>query len=1381
MLTNCQLCFLLMQFAEKRPEQFTALVEENLASADALVRHQVLQKIGILSTWRFQVSNQDVILDRAHRRPFRLQRPQILFVATDIGSSLFVYEDEDDEYKDINGHAIPLELRRRLSEIGWAEDRVVDRRLQRIRTPMTLLPSQQLERVDFDSDDTIPIPESQSPSPSPEPSPTKGNSPDTSLVRRESIIGRSQAVKRRPVFVATLVSLFPKIASLVTDRDLFVASEAQDVILDFMRDDPSLLARAVFHLISDEQGMLTAFSALRAFLHVRHILPPPMAHHILNHLTGFLKSAMRNTEALNMLRSYGYTVPILSKLVTQVSKMSVREIRRAKVDALFIPSGSLWFPLNAPNGPMFPRQLEDSANPFEDVPPSLVSITLVRTAQNMLFWRMLRKSRQDVKVIRKTMSGFVLPSLSRTVDNTTLALVDLVPVHRNAEASTISTTKVTLTALSLTLARSYLLLIEQIFQSMPRHLNDREELASLMDGINHILCAHGDDIGIVAHSMLALMTASTRFKRLFLSGGYTLFMPAVIKIYVEAEHHSNIRHAIEYAATRFYALHEEAFAFQTFDVMAQVLSFPHADGSWVAAGIYNLFAPLSSTFLGFSDAAGIHDLNKPQEREALLVSMAEEVPQFIAALKKNGNTQDKNAVDVTIPEQYEGKRLRVDNLVRLFLTVIAHDSGTQRAEQFLRFLRLLTPSLYGFSRPVQLVLRDGIDALGSILLAKTNTKSKASDGPPSRSTEEEKYQDFTELKDTSTQRSAPGDLLTMRLEYLLLILAFTGVGGQTTHMTPVRIVELMKVLMKDATAAIAERISSFLSDYVKNVLLRESRSPTVKEVVILLDGLGPVASAYATKPGFNLSGLYDSLVQLANNPVYSSEPTFIRLLVSQYCRIGLDACELVASEELLFSFPLRTKVVQLVNCLVPYAGSDILEQVESRVPTYDFLGGIVFPIVLTLKTSSELMQDSQDGWRRDMFSRVWLRLLAYTLSIFDKRGLAAHRRSLSLTNAERRRSQGSRSTSQSIAPLMEWCVALQILKVLIIRAEDEISTGAPELWAHIASLLKLTLADGDAMFATRGRDYSEPPSPAMSPQLGSFGEQQRPIQTFPSTFSSHSRQSLLPPRMIDYLAWSTIQWLWLRRTPLMIPMRIFIQERIANLAAELSIQGTLPLSAGGSPSRPVSTVFSKPRRSMFVPSPASSAASTPRTSMLFNTSMSLPVLSDFAQPGGLSPSQGRQAGFARVSPISPSGRTSQDLNGQKIVHLGPVQSNTSQPRPVSIGSDPGIPATSAKALAKETVVRSPGLIRMTYRRIRTIQHFMGYTTLLPYGGSEYYAQDGLDMEMRVWTKTAAIEAIVDETKELMAEFKENDELGDESMVYIDSQEFLFPVSGSQES
>ncbi|KAJ3556564.1 hypothetical protein NM688_g1961 [Phlebia brevispora] len=1396
-------CFLAMQFAEKKAEQFKVMVEDELSNSDPRVRHHALQKIGTVSTWRFQITTQDVILDRMHRRPFKMQRPPILFVATDIGSSLFIYEDDEDEYKDMNGHVIPLELRRRLSEIGWAEDRIVDRRLQRIKTPMTLLPDQQLERVDFESEESPAFTESQSPSPSPEPSPTKGNASDTSLGRRDSTSsGRSQGVRRRPVFVAALVELFPQVASLLTDRDIFVADTAQEVILDFMRDDPSLLCRTVFHLISgDEQSLMLAFSTLRAFLHIRHTLPPPTAHHILNHLTGFLKSAMRGTDSPESLRGYGYAMPVISRLALQVSKMSMREIRRAKIDTFLIPSGSLWFTPNAPAGPLFPRHLEELINPFESLPSSLVSIVLIRTSQNLLFLRMLKRTPQDVKVVRKTMTRLVLPSLSRSGDDAVLTLMDLVPYRREAALDSTVTRKVTVRALSLTLARSYLLLIEQVFQCMSRHLNDREELASLMDGINRIMVVHGDDIGIVAHVMLgmlqtpvirhpplmnsrpALMTASTRFKRLFLSGGYTLFMPAVIKVYVEAEHHPNIRHAIEYAISRFYALHQDAFIFQTFDVMAQVLTFAHADGSWIASGVFTLFTTLTAPASLAPDAAGIHDLNKPQEQEALMVTIAEEVPQtLIAALKKPGTTQDRNAIDVPIPEQYEGRRLRLDNIVRLFLTVIAHDSGTQRAEQFLKFLRLLAPHLYGASRVVQNVLRDGIDALGSILLVKSSSKSKSSEGPQTRPTEEAKYQAYAEEKEPE-QRTAPGDLLTMRLEYLLLVLAYTGAGGLVAHTTTVRIVEMIKALMKDATSSTSERVSSFLASYVRTVLIREDSPPSVKEVITLLEALAPLTGAYATKAGFDLSGLFGALVQLASNPLYSSEPSFSQLLIAQYCRIGLDACELVASEELLFTFPLRTSVVRLVNCLIPAAGADIMEQVESRAPTYDFLSGLLLPIVLTLKTSGDLMADSQwtDNWRRDTYSKVWLRLLAYTLSAFEKRGVSrTRRRSLSMGNAERRKSQSNHNVGRTAAPLMELCMVLQILKIIVIRAEEEISITAPRLWSHIATLLKATLADGDAMFALRGRDYSEPPSPAISPRVSSFQDQEKhPLQTFPSTFSSRSHQPPSPPRIIDYVTWSTIQWLWLRRTPLMIPMRIFIQERIANLAAELNTQGAIPILSAGPGSRPVSTIFSKPRRSMLGPSPMSSASSTPRTSMFINSSTSLPVMSDFAQSKGLSPP--RLAGYERTSPISPSGRTSQDLNGHTIVHLGPVQSSTGLQRPISIGSDPSIPTTNARALARETRVRSSGLIRMTYKRIRLIQRLMGYTTLLPFNGSEYVAQDGTDMEARVWTKTAAIEAVVDETKELMAEFNGGDgDFADESMVYIDSQDFLLP-SGSQES
>ena len=149
-------------------------------------------------------------------------------------------------------------------------------------------------------------------------------------------------------------------------------------------------------------------------------------------------------------------------------------------------------------------------NPFECLPPTLVWITFIRTSQNMFFLKMLKRNPQDIKVIRKNMSRLALPCLTRNGDDVPLTLLDLVPCHREDSSGTQTLSGVTLKALSLTLARSYLLLMEQVFQSMSRHLNDREELASLVDGLNRILVVHGDDIGIVAHTMLGMYSATDR-------------------------------------------------------------------------------------------------------------------------------------------------------------------------------------------------------------------------------------------------------------------------------------------------------------------------------------------------------------------------------------------------------------------------------------------------------------------------------------------------------------------------------------------------------------------------------------------------------------------------------------------------------------------------------------------------------------------------------------------------------------------------------------------------------------------------------------------------------------------------------------------------------
>lgn len=151
---------------------------------------------------------------------------------------------------------------------------------------------------------------------------------------------------------------------------------------------------------------------------------------------------------------------------------------------------------------MFPRMFESYDNPFETAPSHLVDITMIRLSQNMLFLSMLKRNPQDVQLIRKNMARLVLPSRDNQVDAKPLKLLDFLP-HKLGTQQGVSTSRdASLTGLSLMISRSYLLLVAQIFRSMSRHLNDRNELAVLIDGMNRILLVHGDDIGIVSQALI---------------------------------------------------------------------------------------------------------------------------------------------------------------------------------------------------------------------------------------------------------------------------------------------------------------------------------------------------------------------------------------------------------------------------------------------------------------------------------------------------------------------------------------------------------------------------------------------------------------------------------------------------------------------------------------------------------------------------------------------------------------------------------------------------------------------------------------------------------------------------------------------------------------
>ena len=634
-----------------------------------MTRLEAVRKVSILINWRFQIASQNILIDRTHR-PFKLARAPLPFVATDLGTNLYVHADEPNENRD--GDDVPLELKKRLAELGYVEEGagVVDQRQMWIKTPFSLLSASQLDRLAGGSGDYGV--HALSPAPSPHPSPKKWTDASqqmqqqaeeaAALLRRSSNSGGSMnAGKRKAVFVPSLTVIFRRLATLVNDSNFAVASAARMTLLDLMRNDPGILTRSVFDLfVGEHKDIQSAISTFAAFLHTRRVLPPPLTHHIFNNLAGFLKMAAKDAEMSNALHDFGQSIRILTSMATQVSDLSIREIRRSKIEPLMIPSGSLWYPSSAPKGPMFPRNLGTFSNPFQPKPfepalQNLISITMIRVSQNMFFLSMLKRNYKDVQVVRKTMSRLVLPSLEADEISKALEIQDFMP-RKHITSDRPSSRNSTVDDLSLMVARSYILLAAQIFRSMSRHLSDRDELGVLVDGLNRTLLVHGDDINIVSQVLIgkvfsfpnslflqitllltALMVASTRFQRLFVSGGgFTLFMPALVKVYVEAPSHPGIRTAIEYATSRFYALHKESFLFQSIDSIGQIAFLPDVDADWFSKGVYDLFYSLRRGNTAFTiDVAGIRNANKAQERQALIINTANETPQtFMEAVRR---------------------------------------------------------------------------------------------------------------------------------------------------------------------------------------------------------------------------------------------------------------------------------------------------------------------------------------------------------------------------------------------------------------------------------------------------------------------------------------------------------------------------------------------------------------------------------------------------------------------------------------------------------------------------------------------------------------------------------------------------------------------------
>ncbi len=841
------------------------------------------------------------------------------------------------------------------------------------------------------------------------------------------------------------------------------------------------------------------------------------------------------------------------------------------------------------------------------------------------------------------------------------------------------------------------------------------------------------------------MTASTRFHRLFTSGGgYTIFISVLFKVYCESESNDGVRLAIEYCVNRFYAVHQEAFVFQALNVLSHLVMLPEVDGPWVAKQIFLLLSTLKDhSPVHAADAAGIHGTNKMQEQEALIVRTAEERPQaFLTLLRRGSGSQGENA-GVIVPDQYEGGHLALDNFLRLLLTVIGHNPNIRRAEQFLRLLRLMAECFYHSSPAARNVLREGIDALSTIFISRSTEKSKNTEN--SQISSDETSNLFSQAAAASIDlfeaAKGPSDFAEMRLDFLSLVAEFSRCGG---HFGPVafgRIFGLVRMMLK-GSYPVGERLASFLGSFARDVLVRNSPNLQLKQVLIFLTELAAIFKAHAADADF--SAVLEVVVHLVEDPTYANQPIFSLVVVTHFCTAGLEAYERLALEGLTPFTPFQNVLVRLLCRATLLEGVDVVSLIEQRPLTFEFVAGILYPMALNLPSAAEVAGDSRwmvESWRRTATIRASICLLHLAIQVCQRQGPVGDRAEKSSQPVERNRSQGQKKGSVKHSSAATVSFALQTIKVIVSRAEDDISKYSPGIWVQIGSLLRNVLSAGSARFALRNQGASIPPSPT-EPFASLKLRTSEGLDVFksllphvnPSRTPSPLPLSFPQPSLIDYLLWSMLEFVCRHRSPLRLQMRLFLQETTTTLNEELKAQQALPVRDWRFS---YASTYSKTRGKSGYRSRTPSPDVSPFLA---------PVRPNHEDVLLTPPKPDRKPGYAR-SPTSPGGS---GVAEPRIVHLGPVDNFDMFQRSPAPGLGEGGAMSRKWLVANSTTIRSAKLVLATYRRVRTVQQIMGYTELLPVPDGV----EGGDDDIGVWSRGRALRAIESETADLIVEFWE---------------------------
>ncbi|CAJ0834999.1 1470_t:CDS:2, partial [Entrophospora sp. SA101] len=1175
--------FLFIQCGEKAYKIVKNLIMKDLYSTNALTRAITIRKISSLFGHRSQLLSQPYVSDSNRRRPFRSQAPAIPFVPTELGTSEMMMYEYYRGLSNKNDNKLSTDVKKRIQELGWEEEEGEGlENLKRITTPISLIPTFYLDEEEMKNKEESNILHSHEKIKRN----IRGNHPNNNM--------QSNANKRRTASILILSSFSLRLVDLLDDLHGGVFNLTKEIIIYFLRDDPLLFLRIFFSELGtiNFEAQKELLTKIHFLISMQHVFPSGFSHTLFNHLAGILKWYSRDNKS-NGLGLMTYVIPILAEIVPTVNDLLVRDFRKNKIENILCNNGQFWFTDGSPLD-MFPRNLTNDQVTFQilDVPLVMFQVAILRIGHIHFMTNFVIKCPHEVYSVKKMIQAYIpMPSTNASEDSICglnedeyyLPDIKKSKGHTSEFSNPSTRRKKDVKLLSALRARTWLKFLLVMLERLNRNYNDRNELNIFLNGANRILLENADDFGIVGQTLILYTTTVTRFHRLFdANRGYSIFIPALFKVFCESEKIPPIRSAIIFAWCKFFRIHGESFIFQALGCLTPLILKGSIKSTklceWMSLSLYELFKALNFP-VNQGDSLGIHDI--VDELETVDTLFSDPLPLFSGTFKKRANSMASKAKSGLLGTQEE-KIFSLEDLVRLFMTIIAYDPGSLRAEQFVQILQYLVPHLLQESSSIRTLVDDGMAALTEVFLKFSksskpiinsmgninNTNIYNSENGNKNESMDNLNIDNNDLHISEATAQAFGkqwqqnDRMTIKRNFLVLVQKYKKYGGILSENSHSKLANMICLMIKDYAAAKKKISTNFLKDYIKDALLFNTTfEDGRKRITSLIRQVAPSFRQHYKSIDF--SGFIDGLVLIVTDKLKftMNDHTMASFIKEKYISFGLSVALRPDREDgEPMQLHLCQSLVDLFVSMMVYSDQDILSELDRYLPTHQLIAYVLIPICLQYKPEDSVFMPlpSKNDSHKSKAADCWIRILYFITKACNK-GIVLRSKTTSF---------GFRSTSNISNPITDnkdeneennsgkvvsitaestatFILSFIALKILLVRAEKYI-THTKGMWVHIAQFIRQMLNfAGTASLSQKSKTamISSGSTPATSmPNLHANNDISETTNDR-NSFNPNSRSIFLSSTQ-DFVLWAFLELILYYKLPINLYMRTFIHQKL---------------------------------------------------------------------------------------------------------------------------------------------------------------------------------------------------------------------------------------------